>query len=511
MRTTKNRTLAWRIGLGYILVGVLMAVFLFSVLAFSGYHSSQYQKETQDLIIVNDLKNSVEKMNSIVNMTYSFLSKDGLAQYDSIKTQVNKKLELLQETQQTRYVRETEDLRCTVETYEASCDEIISLLRSYIYYRRGNASDAAFQSSYAEFQQNYSYVNNRFQDAYSARLRILQEVESSLQTTWGNIEILLIAFMWLICALTAFWLFHVLGDISRSVASLLQGVDRTRKNVAEADPIVLCSGDEFQQIAESFNAMQCIIQKQLRALEEAATVRERLQKAENENLQIYASLQKNHLDFLQARINPHFLFNTLNMISAQAQIEGADKAAELMETAAAFLRYNLDNISKTVTLKQELMNLEDYLEIQRMRYGKRFQFSVDAAEDCFNQEMPCMVLQPLVENSIQHGIGMMTKDGQVQITVRRQNRKILLSVQDNGVGMTAEQIEQIKNSMLADEAGGKHIGLRNIYSRLCIFYKERVPVEISPLAPGLSIRFSLPYTGETTEEQTHETYNGHCG
>ncbi len=500
MKTGKNRTLAWRIGLGYILLGILMAFFLFSVLAFSGYHSSQYQKETQDLIVVNDLKNSVEKMNSIVNMTYSFLSKDGLAEYDSVKTQVNKKLVLLQETQQTRYVRETEDLKCTIESYEKSCDEIIGLLRDYIYYRRGNAEDVAFQSSYAEFQQNYGYVNNRFQDTYSARLRILQEMEASLQTLWGNIEVLLIAFMWLVCGLTAFYLFYILGDISRSVASLLQGVDRTRRNVAEAEPIVLCSGDEFQRIAESFNDMQHIIQRQIRELAKTAIIREKLQRAENENLQIYASLQKNHLDFLQSRINPHFLFNTLNMISAQAQIEGADKAAELMETAAAFLRYNLDNISKTVTLKQELMNLEDYLEIQRMRYGKRFLFSVEASEDCFRQEMPCMVLQPLVENSIQHGIGMMTKDGYVQVKVERQGREIQISVRDNGIGMTEEQIEQVRSSMLTDETGGKHIGLKNIYSRLCIFYKKRVPLEISALEPGLGIRFSLPYTGRVTEE-----------
>ena len=500
MKLVKNRTLAWRIGIGYILVGVLMVVFLLTVLAFSGYHSSQYQRETQDLITVNDLKNSVEKMNSIVNMTYSFLLKDGLAQYDSAKTQVDKKLEALQETQKTRYVRETEDLKCTIESYEESCDEIMNLLRGYIYYRRGNSSDAVFQNSYAAFQENYDYVNNRFQDAYSARLRILQDMEASLQTLWGNLEVFLIAFIWIICGLTALYLFHILGDISKSVASLLQGVDRTRKSIETAEPIELSSGDEFQKIAESFNDMQCIIQRQIWELAETATIREKLQRAENENLQIYASLQKNHLDFLQSRINPHFLFNTLNMISAQAQIEGADKASELMETTAAFLRYNLDNISKTVTLKQELTNLEDYLEIQRTRYGKRFMFSVDAAENCFRQEMPCMVLQPLVENSIQHGIGMMTSGGSVQIKVERQDREILISVQDNGIGMTKEQCGKLRSSMLADETGGNHIGLKNIYSRLCIFYKQRIPLEIRPLEPGLSIGFSLPCTERLTEE-----------
>lgn len=501
MRITKrDRPLAWQIGLGYILTGILMLVFLCAVLAFSGYHSLQYEKATQNLIVVNDLKNSVEKLNSIVNMTYSFLTKDGLAEYDAMKTQVNKKLILLEETQQLRYVRETEDLKCTIESYEESSDEIIRLLREYIYYRRGNAEDAVFQNSYVLYQQNYGYVSNRFQDVYSAQLRILQETESSLQTMWWKIEFTLIVSVWMVCGITVFYLFHVLDGVSKSVSALLQGVARTRKNVAEAEPIVLCSGDEFQRIAESFNEMQLIIQRQIRELAETATIREKLQRAENENLQIYASLQKNHLDFLQSRVNPHFLFNTLNMISAQAQIEGAEKASELMETAAAFLRYNLDNISKTVTLKQELLNLEDYLEIQRMRYGKRFLFSVDAAEDCFRQEMPCMVLQPLVENSIQHGIGMMTKDGYVQIEVRRQDREIIISVRDNGIGMTEEQIEQVKSSMLTDETGGNHIGLKNIYSRLCIFYKQRIPLDIRALEPGLGIRFSLPCTGNLTEE-----------
>jgi sensor histidine kinase YesM len=214
--------------------------------------------------------------------------------------------------------------------------------------------------------------------------------------------------------------------------------------------------------------------------------------SEIENLRIYSDLQKNHLDFLQSRVNPHFLFNTLNMISSLARIENADQSAELMEITASFLRYNLDNISKTVTLEKELQNLKEYVAIQECRYGGRYTYSFEVEEQVLNFLMPCMILQPLVENAIQHGIAMMLHGGWVCIKALQSEKGIRLEVRDNGVGMTEEQIQDIYKEIYENNSSNTHIGIRNIYRRLQLFYHNDVQFELENMNPGLKIVISLP-------------------
>lgn len=113
-------------------------------------------------------------------------------------------------------------------------------------------------------------------------------------------------------------------------------MESIQDNVLSAEPIQIESNDEFEEFAAAFNKMTGIIQKQMREIEENADIKERLAEMEIKNLKMFSELQRSHLDFLQSRVNPHFLFNTLNMISSLARIENADQCAELMETTAAF-------------------------------------------------------------------------------------------------------------------------------------------------------------------------------
>ena len=241
----------------------------------------------------------------------------------------------------------------------------------------------------------------------------------------------------------------------------------------------------------------------MREIEENADIKERLAEMQIKNLKMFSELQRSHLDFLQSRVNPHFLFNTLNMISSLARIENADQCAELMETTAAFLRYNLDNISKTVPLEKEVENLKDYVAIQECRYGGRYQYTFEIEERCLDYKMPCMILQPMVENAIQHGIAMMLENGHVWIRIYPQGNCVCLEVQDNGVGMTEEQIRSIYEDFHENKSSGNHIGIRNIYRRLSLYYHNDLKFEFYNMDPGLKIFISLP-----GGDDDNEIYNG---
>ena len=233
----------------------------------------------------------------------------------------------------------------------------------------------------------------------------------------------------------------------------MDGISDMEEDVFQAKPIQISSNDEFEEFANAFN------------------------------------------EILQSRANPHFLFNTLNMISSLARIENADQSAELMEITASFLRYNLDNISKTVTLKQEMENLKDYVAIQEYRYGGRYKYDFAVNDNCLEFKMPCMALQPLVENAIQHGIAMKLSGGRVWISAYAMSSRVFLEVRDNGTGMTERQIEEVYNDFYENNRSTTHIGLCNIYQRLKLFYQDDVQFVLSNMDPGLEIAISLPWEG----------------
>ncbi|MCI6754363.1 MAG: histidine kinase [Lachnospiraceae bacterium] len=180
------------------------------------------------------------------------------------------------------------------------------------------------------------------------------------------------------------------------------------------------------------------------------------------------------------------------MITAQANIENADKTAELLETTAEFLRYNLDNISNTVTMQQEFNNLQDYIKIEKTRYGDRFRIETSISRDVYEQHMPCMVLQPLVENSISHGVGTLISGGWITIRAFREDSRVVMEVTDNGNGMSEEQIHAMYESLKNGDDYSKHIGIRNIYRRLQLFYNNDVNLTLQSQNPGLCIRISVP-------------------
>lgn len=479
---------------GYGIVGILAVVFMIITVCCNSYVSNRYTDAISELVTVNNLEASVEKLNGNVNQTYIYLTENSVETYGQNREQVNKYLLETQIQLEDNFIREVMDAEKTVETYVEKSDSLMEKLEEYLVSStRGDYE--SLENQYNDLQEIYSYVVLRFQNVYSVKLNVLSQMEEKLHLLQNNILVLQVALLVLALLGSIFYLTFVIREVSRSISTMRKGVDAIQRNVQEASPILIESGDEFEEFANAFNDMTRIIQSQMREIEENADIKERLAEMEIKNLRMFSELQKSHLDFLQSRVNPHFLFNTLNMISSLARMENADDCAELMEITASFLRYNLDNISKTVTLKKEVENLKEYVAIQEYRYGGRYAYHFDIEDQCLDFAMPCMILQPLVENAIQHGIAMKLKDGAVWIRVYQAEDRVCLEVRDNGEGMTEEQIRDIYEDFYENTSSGTHIGIRNIYRRLRLFYHDDVQFEFHNMDPGLKIFISLPREG----------------
>lgn len=193
-----------------------------------------------------------------------------------------------------------------------------------------------------------------------------------------------------------------------------------------------------------------------------------------------ARLQQKQAEYLalQNQINPHFLYNALEAIRTDALLADCGDIAETTEALATFFRYTISNVQEYVTFSDELDNAENYFTIQRCRFGDKLSMELEMEnEQLLEARMPKLILQPLVENAVSHGLEGKLGHGSVRIVVENSDRTLFLRVRDDGVGIPDEQVERLNRQFAGDtgavsaqQRGG--IALRNVNSRIRLIFGE---------------------------------------
>lgn len=218
-----------------------------------------------------------------------------------------------------------------------------------------------------------------------------------------------------------------------------------------------------------------------------------LRHKEQEATKLMARARQQELAALKAQINPHFLFNTLNSISATLRHD-PEQAREMIAKLAGMMRYALDSSSRDrVPLREEVTFARKYLALERHRFSDRLDatVNVDADETAMDTAVPPMVLQPLVENALRHGIGPSETGGEVEVWIRTNDNRILVSVEDTGVGPG-------EADPLSPETDG--VGLTNTSTRLVRTFGSDASLHTTPNEPtGFTVWFSLPRNGTSAE------------
>ena len=209
------------------------------------------------------------------------------------------------------------------------------------------------------------------------------------------------------------------------------------------------------------------------------------------------NLRKTELRALQAQINPHFLYNTLDSISWMCEQGKNAEAVEMVNALARLFRISISRGHELIPIRSELMHAESYLEIQAYRYKNQFRWSIDADESCLDYLCNKITLQPIIENAIYHGLNGLVDDGEILVSVKEDGEDILFTVRDNGSGMTDEQIAAIMQKEQSDRAG---IGIKNVNDRLKIYFGPAYGIRIeSEPDEGTCVFIRMPKVREEAE------------
>ena len=221
---------------------------------------------------------------------------------------------------------------------------------------------------------------------------------------------------------------------------------------------------------------------------------------------ITVSKKKSEYLALQNQINPHFLYNTLEGIRAEALIAGVDSIAEMTEALATYFRYTISQVNNLVTLEEELANVENYYYIQQFRFGSkldlRIRYDCEDEEEALMCQLPKLTLQPIVENSIYHGLERKIGTGHLDIKVTVTDSHLIIMISDDGVGIEKGQVkimnEQLRALRLEEENNGETgkkggIAVKNVNNRIKLLFGEEYGIYIySQPDVGTDVEITLP-------------------
>ena len=297
---------------------------------------------------------------------------------------------------------------------------------------------------------------------------------------------------------------HVSQMLNRSVTQPVLKLAHASRRIAGndffIDDVVVDNKDELGDMVAAFNKMKFATGEYIKAMEEKREALDQLHVQEMENLEIEKQLETMNLELLKSQINPHFLFNTLNVIAGTANLEGAQTTEQMTEALSSLFRYNLKTQAKEALLSQELKIARDYMYLQKMRFGARVEFEINCEVDENRFIVPTFTFQPLLENAVIHGISPKVEGGKVTIWIRSQDDRLLIDVSDTGAGMDCEKLEKIRKQLQVGEdtiidADIVGIGLGNVSRRIKAMYDGGSLDINSKEKEGTTIKISIPLHG----------------
>ncbi|MCR5432626.1 MAG: histidine kinase [Lachnospiraceae bacterium] len=369
------------------------------------------------------------------------------------------------------------------------CREYIDEVNLTIEYKRGRNVEK-YRIRYENATRLYDYIESAI---YS--LNNEQFAENS-----GNYTKLLSAFRRFETISNLVLVLVIIGNIIvvtrltlaviRPLQNLTEKAGEVGRGNFEIPPLEVVNDDEVGVVTEAFNQMTVSIRDYIDKLRESSAAERRLR--ENELL-MQAHLKEAQLKYLQAQINPHFLFNTLNAGAQLAMMEGADKTNGYIQHVANFFRYNVKKGSDIVTIREEIELIDNYIYILNVRFSGDIRYNKKLDESVLDTPMPSMILQPIVENCVNHGIREMLGDGCISLEVFRIDDIVCVSISDNGKGLSQDMIADILNGSLKHDpkSSGGGIALDNVIARLRLFTGESDPISITSEGEGKGTRFDI--------------------
>ena len=263
-----------------------------------------------------------------------------------------------------------------------------------------------------------------------------------------------------------------------------------------SDPISALSSKTRQFGADDFSGapVQTDITELVTLDQNFDKMSERISSLMKKQKQDQQSLHRAELELLFAQINPHFLYNTLDSIAILAESEREEDVVTMVTSLSTFFRNSLSDGRDIIPLRAELAQATSYLEIQQIRYSDIMDYNVEVPEEMLDFMVPKLILQPLIENALYHGIKNRRGRGTINITGEKENDVILLMVRDNGAGILPGQLEELNSEQYTETDGG--LGLKNVSQRIKLYCGNEYGLHFeSEPGEGTIVTVTLPADG----------------
>lgn len=332
---------------------------------------------------------------------------------------------------------------------------------------------ARYTGIYAEMQGLHEYVSDEIEWISGARFSSqLTEYESFIKIS-RNIQFWNLLFIVFIALFSVIYIVQAVNRINRPMVNLSRAASAIAVGDFGGDDVGASSFDEIDSVVHAFNRMKRDIHTYIEEIKWQRNVEQEYMQERVRNMKMQQLIRRMELYTLQAQMNPHFLFNTLNTGIQLAIVEGADRTGEYMEHLSRLFRHNLREKNVIVPLRHEIEGLESYFYILRVRFPKNLDLVLDCPRDILDAySVPATILQPLVENCVVHAF----KGGQgrnsIVVRVYAEGKYLFLSVSDNGVGMGKDKVESLLRPVPVEGHAEKVNGLENVIQRIYFFFPD---------------------------------------
>ncbi|MGE4453458.1 MAG: sensor histidine kinase [Sphaerochaeta sp.] len=260
--------------------------------------------------------------------------------------------------------------------------------------------------------------------------------------------------------------------------------------------------DEIGDMTRAFNEMKLAMRNQVTLLQANNEMEKEIYRKDTEALAMQNLLEREKLQLLRSQVNPHFLFNTINVIKYTAQEEEAEKTNALLSSLARLFRYALTDNEVLVPLSREIQIVDEYYSLYKARFGEKISLFWTISPSLVLTEtlVPSFFLQPLVENAFKHGLGPKEGSGSVQLALTEREDMLSVQVKDDGVGIEEEELHTLRKRLLDHPVTGEHIGLYTVAARLKLIDKRCRFEVFSTIDMGTEIHIAMPLILKNEEE-----------
>lgn len=424
--------------------------------------SKEMEKVYQENLTLNELSEGLHAVQDSMTEYLNVKTSESLENYYRSEQEFSTMIqELSDEISNVTFIRMERNIRNMSQQYLNASAQTIEA-------KRGRNVEK-YRIRYESATDLYEYIDN-----YIYSLNIEQFVNNSenyneVSKAFRVFEYFSMMIMVVVIVGNVMIIINFTGTLISPLRELAGLADEVAKGNFEIELKGSNSKDEIGVVTNAFNQMVISIRQYIRQIREGMEVERQLKEKE---LLMEAHLKDAQLKYLQAQINPHFLFNTLNAGAQLAMMEGADRTYEYVQNVADFFRYNVKKSDETVTLQEEIELVDNFIYILNVRFSGDIHYEKKIDKKLLPVQIPSMILQPIVENCVNHGIREMAGNGKIILSVFFMEGQPCISIKDNGKGMEQDTIEKVLNGTYREEdmtGDSNGIGMINIIARLKLF------------------------------------------